>query len=157
MIEIKTRCEEETRALGAVLAGYMGPGDTVLLMGEMGSGKSVLARGMGRALGVVGPMPSPTFTLMQPYAARIPLYHFDLYRLEDYEEFEAAGLHEFIGGDGLALVEWPEQVDLCPPRRMEIRFERDFEDDLRKVRMECFDMGRAQEIYRAVKEWEEAR
>lgn len=59
MIEIKTRCEEETRALGAVLAGYMEPGDTVLLMGEMGSGKSVLARGMGRRWALPAPWPAP--------------------------------------------------------------------------------------------------
>jgi tRNA threonylcarbamoyladenosine biosynthesis protein TsaE len=157
MIEVTTRCERETARLGALLAGFVQAGDTLLLMGEMGSGKSVLARGLGRALGVSGPMASPTFTLMQPYPARIPLYHFDLYRLEDYDEFEAAGLHEFIGGDGVALVEWPEQAEVCPPRRMEIRFERDFEDDLRKVRIECFDMERAREIERAVQQWEEAK
>ncbi len=157
MIEVTTRCERETAQLGALLAGFVQAGDTLLLMGEMGSGKSVLARGLGRALGVSGPMASPTFTLMQPYPARIPLYHFDLYRLEDYDEFEAAGLHEFIGGDGVALVEWPEQAEVCPPRRMEIRFERDFEDDLRKVRIECFDMERAREIERAVQQWEEAK
>lgn len=157
MIEVTTRCERETARLGVLLAGFVQAGDTLLLMGEMGSGKSVLARGLGRALGVSGPMASPTFTLMQPYPARIPLYHFDLYRLEDYDEFEAAGLHEFIGGDGVALVEWPEQAEVCPPRRMEIRFERDFEDDLRKVRIECFDMERAREIERAVQQWEEAK
>lgn len=157
MIEVTTRCERETAQLGALLAGFVQAGDTLLLMGEMGSGKSVLARGLGRALGVSGPMASPTFTLMQPYPARIPLYHFDLYRLEDYDEFEAAGLHEFIGGDGVALVEWPEQAEVCPPRRMEIRFERDFEDDLRKVRIECFDMERAREMERAVQQWEEAK
>ena len=103
----ETRSEEETMAFASRLSPMLSAGDAVLLEGELGAGKSVLARGIARGMGVEGPMPSPTFTLMIPYeAGGRRLYHFDLYRLEDPDEYYAAGLDEFIGGDGVAVVEW---------------------------------------------------
>ena len=107
-----THSEADTMALAARLAPMLAPGDTVLLNGDLGAGKSVLARGIARGMGIKGPMPSPTFTLMQPYRGRIPFYHFDLYRLDDPEQFWEAGLDEFVGGDGAAVVEWPDRAEL---------------------------------------------
>ena len=105
----------QTEALGAALGGLLAAGDTVLLSGELGAGKSVLARAIARAQGVEGPMPSPTFTLMQPYAGKARLCHYDLYRLEDGDAFYAAGLDEPLGRD-LCLIEWPlEDVDIPLP------------------------------------------
>ena len=102
----QTRSEAETLRFASALAEMLGAGDTVLLDGDLGAGKSVTARGIARALGVTGAMPSPTFTLLIPYQGRIPVYHFDRYRLADPDEFYAAGLDEFVGGDGVAVVEW---------------------------------------------------
>ena len=109
-----TRSEADTMNFAARMAGMLSAGDTVLLNGDLGVGKSVIDRGVARGLGIEGPMPSPTFTIMIPYEGQKKLYHFDLYRLSDPDEFYAAGLDEFVGGDGIAMVEWPEMAELEP-------------------------------------------
>ena len=120
-----TRSEADTMAFAGCIAEMLADGDTVLLHGDLGAGKSVFARGVARALGVQGAMPSPTFTLMIPYQGRRALYHYDLYRLNDPDEFYEAGLDENIGGAGVALVEWPEMADIDPVPRLDITIERD--------------------------------
>ena len=105
MMKYITRSEGDTLRFAGKLSEMLAAGDSVLLHGDLGAGKSVFARGVARALGITGAMPSPTFTLLIPYQGREKLYHFDLYRLNDPDEFYAAGLDEFIGGDGVALIE----------------------------------------------------
>ena len=84
---ILTRSAAETRKLGERLAALLRPGDTVLLLGGLGAGKSELARGVARGLGITGPVPSPSFTILNAYdEGRFPLYHFDWYRIEDAAE-----------------------------------------------------------------------
>ena len=107
-----TGSEEETYEFGRAIASLLSPGDSVLLKGDLGIGKSVLARGIARGLGVTQPMPSPSFTMMIPYMGKIPVYHYDLYRLNGIDEFYEAGLDENIGSDGVSLIEWPQTVDL---------------------------------------------
>lgn len=132
-----TRSEADTMALAAMLAPMLSPGDTVLLNGDLGAGKSVLARGIARGMGVEGPMPSPTFTLMIPYEAQGKrLYHFDLYRLSDPDEYYAAGLDEFVGGDGVAVVEWPDMADLEPEPALCVRMSRGGDDEARRIEIE---------------------
>ena len=87
VLRLKTRSEDDTFALGRALGAFLRPGDSLLLSGDLGTGKSVLARGAARALGVEGPMPSPSFTIMFPYEGCVPVYHFDLYRLSGPDEF----------------------------------------------------------------------
>lgn len=128
-----TRSEAETMRFASALAGMLDAGDTVLLEGDLGAGKSVMARGVARALGIAGAMPSPTFTLLIPYEGAKKLYHFDLYRLSDPDEFYAAGLDEFIGGDGIALVEWPQMADLTVEPSLEMTIRRGQEDDDRLI------------------------
>ncbi len=99
--------EADTRRLGERLSDLLRAGDLIFLTGDLGAGKSVMARGIARGLGIEGPMPSPTFTLMQPYQGRMNVYHFDLYRLSSPDEVAEAGLEEYLFGDGVALVEWP--------------------------------------------------
>lgn len=132
-----THSAEETMALAARLALMLTRGDTVLLQGDMGAGKSVFARGIARGLGVTGSMPSPTFTLMIPYEAEgRRLYHFDLYRIADPEEYYAAGLDEFVGGDGIAVVEWPDMADLDPVPAVCVTLRRGEDDDQRIIEIE---------------------
>ena len=105
-----THSAEETRRLGERRAGVLRPGDTVLLTGDLGAGKSELARGVARGLGVTETVTSPSFTILNVYeSGRVPFYHFDWYRLESEDELYELGMDEYLGGDGIAMVEWPER------------------------------------------------
>ena len=109
---MRTASPNETRALGRSLAQKLQPGDVLLLLGNLGAGKSEMTRGIAEGLGVSGPVTSPSFTILNVYDdGRIPLYHFDWYRLESAEELYEMGMDEYLGGDGVAVVEWPSQ---CP-------------------------------------------
>ena len=121
---MRTHSAEETRQLGEWLAGRLKTGDTLLLRGELGSGKSEFTRGLAKGLGVTETVTSPSFTILNVYeSGRLPLYHFDWYRLEDSGELYELGMDEYLGGDGIAAVEWPEQCeDAVPEDALEIRF-----------------------------------
>ena len=107
-----THSPEETRAFGRRLAEQLRPGDVLLFYGNLGAGKSEMTRGIAEGLGVSGPVTSPSFTILNVYDdGRVPLYHFDWYRLEAAEELYEMGMDEYLGGDGVAVVEWPTQ---CP-------------------------------------------
>jgi tRNA threonylcarbamoyl adenosine modification protein YjeE len=100
-----------TRALGARIAAGLGPGDLVAFEGDLGAGKTTLARAILRALGVTEDVPSPTFTLVQTYETpRLAVRHYDLYRLERAEEIGELGIDEALD-EGAVLVEWPERAD----------------------------------------------
>lgn len=133
----KTTSESDTLAFAARLAPMLRAGDSVLLSGDLGAGKSVLARGVARGMGVTGPMPSPTFTLVIPYEGTAgKLYHFDLYRLADPDEYYAAGLDEMVGGDGVAVVEWPEMADLDAWPCLRVTLARGAGDEERRITIE---------------------
>ena len=119
---MRTTSANETRTLGERLASSLRPGDVLLLLGDMGVGKSELTRGIARGLGIQGPVASPTFTILQVYdEGHIPLYHFDWYRLEGADELYEMGMDEYLGGDGIAIIEWPSQCpEAIPPCRLEI-------------------------------------
>ena len=107
-----TNSAAETRRLGERLSGELKTGDVILLEGGLGAGKSELARGIARGLGVTETVTSPSFTILNVYeSGRLPLYHFDWYRIESAEELFELGMDEYLGGDGVALVEWPGK---CP-------------------------------------------
>ena len=113
----------ETRALGRRLAEQLKAGDVILLEGELGAGKSELARGVAGGLGVTETVTSPSFTILNVYeSGRFPLYHFDWYRLESSEELYELGMDEYLGGDGAAVVEWPGRCpDAVPEGAVRIR------------------------------------
>ena len=156
MTTYETASEADTMAFAGALAHQLAAGDTVLIQGDLGAGKSVFTRGLGRALGVTGPMPSPTFTLMVPYIGNKgqKLYHFDLYRLADPEEYYAAGLDEFIGGDGVAAVEWPEMADLHVTPSLQVTICRGSDDSRRVIAIE--NHGVAGYDPRALAQWRNA-
>lgn len=109
---MRTHSAEETRQAGVRLAEELQAGDVILLEGPLGAGKSELARGVALGLGVRETVTSPSFTILNVYTSgRLPLYHFDWYRLESAEELYELGMEEYLGGDGVALVEWPGK---CP-------------------------------------------
>ncbi len=106
---MQTRSPEETEALGLSIASRLAPGSIVCLSGELGTGKSVLARGIARALGVQDRMPSPSYTLVEDYVGRLPVLHIDLYRIADEAEFTMLGIEEEMDRS-ISLVEWPERA-----------------------------------------------
>jgi tRNA threonylcarbamoyladenosine biosynthesis protein TsaE len=115
--------EAATRALGARLAAALRPGMSVHLSGDLGSGKTTLARGLIQALGLAGRVKSPSYTLVEPYQdSRLILYHFDLFRFHDAEEWGDAGFRECFNERSICLVEWPERAAaLLPPPDVRIR------------------------------------
>ena len=118
---MRTHSPAETRALGEKLARALRPGDVLCLWGDLGAGKSELTRGIAAGLGVTAPVTSPSFTIMNVYGeGRCPLYHFDWYRLESSEELYEMGMDEYLGGDGIAVVEWP---GVCPDAMPETRLD----------------------------------
>lgn len=152
----KTRNSADTHAFAGAIGACLKAGDTVLLYGDLGTGKSVFARGAARALGVQDEMASPTFTLMQPYRGKeANIYHFDLYRIADEDEFFASGLQDHIGSDGISFIEWPQQADVCPESRIEIDFMRAEDFDGREIDLNIIGMDdRKEQILSAVRRWE---
>ena len=113
---IETRKPEETYELGRKMGREAEPGQIVCLSGDLGVGKTVFTQGFAAGLGIEGPVNSPTFTILQQYEdGRLPLYHFDLYRLEDPDELEDIGYFETIDGDGASFVEWGEKFPSALP------------------------------------------
>ena len=100
-------CAEETEAVGAKIAARIGPGDVVLVSGDLGAGKTTLVRGACRALEVEGPVTSPTFTIGQRYLGRLPISHLDLYRLGGLDGEDPALLDDYLDAGSVAFVEWP--------------------------------------------------
>ena len=129
--------EADTLQTGARLASGLERGDTVLLEGNLGTGKTVFVRGMARALGVdPAEVRSPTFTLVNIYRGRVPVYHIDLYRIDKPEELDELGLEEMLGTDGVAMVEWPDRLGPHRPRKaIRVRIE-DLGGDAREILVE---------------------
>jgi tRNA threonylcarbamoyladenosine biosynthesis protein TsaE len=106
-----TKGAEETEAMGGRVAAELRPGDVVVVSGELGSGKTTLIRGACRALGVAGPIVSPTFTIGRTYRGRWPVAHLDLYRLTDLEAEDPGLLDDYLTPDAVVFVEWPEVAE----------------------------------------------
>jgi tRNA threonylcarbamoyladenosine biosynthesis protein TsaE len=116
-----TKSELETEDLGEKLGLRLSPGDVVSISGELGAGKTCLVRGIARGLGSSSKVKSPSFTIINKYVGKCPIYHFDLFRVEGYSSFEELGCYDFFGGDGVVLIEWGEKVSaLLPEDRLEV-------------------------------------
>lgn len=127
--------EAATLSLGAALSGALAPGLVIYLVGDLGSGKTTLVRGVLRALGYTGNVKSPTFTLVELYAiSRLNLHHFDFYRFIRPEEYLDAGLDEYFQGEAVSFVEWPDRAgDYLAPA--DLRVELSLEDRGRRARL----------------------
>lgn len=124
-MQIISHSVAETHAIGAKLAEQLQPGDVLLLLGDMGAGKSELTRGIARGLGVTGYVTSPTFTILQVHDdGRMPLYHFDWYRLADAEELYELSMDEYLYGDGVSVIEWPSRAEeVIPDSYLEVELQ----------------------------------
>ena len=126
MPEFRTAGEEETIALGEELAQHLKPGTVVLLIGNLGAGKTTLAKGIVKGLGAAQPeeVSSPTFTLIHEYGAGPMVYHIDLYRLDEAAQVATLGLDEIFEKNRVVLIEWGERFpELMPDDRIEIRID----------------------------------
>ena len=128
---IETNGAEETYVLGKELGEQAAAGAVFTLNGDLGVGKTVFAQGFAEGLGITEAVNSPTFTILQVYEeGRLPLYHFDVYRIEDPEEMYEVGFDDYLYGQGVCLIEWAEQVaELLPQKRTEITIEKDLTRD----------------------------
>ena len=133
-ITAATKSPDDTRELAAAIAALAKPGDTVLLAGDLGAGKTTFTQGFGRALGIGGPITSPTFTLVRHYTdGSIPLLHADVYRVERLQEVIDLGLPELIDEGAVALIEWGDvAAPALAPDFLEIRIEFGEDDDERR-------------------------
>ncbi len=111
-----THNEIETEALGETLARRLGPGDVVAYRGDLGAGKTAFTRGLARGLGCTGRVTSPTFTVVNEYEGRLPLFHFDLYRLEGEDALYDVGWEDYLDRGGVCAVEWSERAEAALPR-----------------------------------------
>ncbi len=133
---IESRSEAETFAVGRGLGESAKSGDIFLLDGDLGVGKTVFAKGVAAGLGIDEPVVSPTFTIVHEYEGRLPLYHFDVYRIADPDEMYEIGFDEYLYGDGVCLIEWPSQVEeLLPEEAVRITIEKDMKNgpDYRRI------------------------
>ena len=114
MKAVRSICSlEETRALGIKIGESVSEGTVITLTGDLGAGKTTLTQSIAKGMGIKKTVSSPTFTICKIYQGRLPLYHFDAYRLEGSEE--DLGFEEMIEGDGLAVIEWPQYIDYMIP------------------------------------------
>jgi tRNA threonylcarbamoyladenosine biosynthesis protein TsaE len=141
--KIETKKAEETQAVGARLGAGAKPGSVYTLDGELGTGKTVLAKGFAKGLGIDEVVSSPTFTIVQSYeGGRLALHHFDVYRIADPEEMNEIGYEEFFFGDGVCLVEWASQIEeLIPEDAIRIQIEKNPRkgDDYRLITIQSSD------------------
>lgn len=115
-----TKSAEESQAIGEMLGKHLKAGDVITLEGDLGAGKTTFTKGLAKGLGVRRNVNSPTFTIIKQYKGRIPLYHMDVYRLENSDE--DIGFSEYFDGDGVAVIEWATFIEAyLPDERLEIK------------------------------------
>lgn len=137
---IETQSPEETYALGEQMGKEARASQVYCLNGDLGTGKTVFTQGFAAGLGIEGPVNSPTFTILQQYdEGRIPLYHFDVYRIGDISEIDEIGYEDCFYGDGVSLVEWSDLIaELLPDHVIKVTIEKDLEKgfDYRRITVE---------------------
>ena len=134
---IETNTPKETFDLGKSLGEEAKAGTVYTLIGDLGVGKTVLTQGLAKGLEIQEPISSPTFTIVQVYEeGRLPLYHFDVYRIGDVEEMDEIGYEDYFYGEGVSLIEWANLIEeILPEKYTEIKIEKDLEKgfDYRKI------------------------
>ncbi len=137
-MQISTYSADETQALGQKLAKLLQPGDVIAYFGDLGAGKTALTRGIAQGLGVTELVTSPTYTIVNEYlTGRIPLFHFDMYRLGSSDELFDIGWEDYLARGGVCAVEWSENVEDALRDAIHITIEKDpLEPDTRRITIE---------------------
>jgi tRNA threonylcarbamoyladenosine biosynthesis protein TsaE len=155
-IDLVTRAPDETRKVGAALAELLVPGDVVSLTGDLGAGKTALVQGAARALGIEGPVVSPTFVLVREYRGELPVYHLDVYRLDRIQEVLDLGFEDYLDPSGVLFIEWGDAIDALLPDdhlRIEIRAGDDDVRDLAFVGRGARWVGRWERLEGVLAPW----
>ena len=142
MAVIDSFCAKDTYELGEKIGQMAKPGMVISLTGDLGVGKTVFTQGLAKGLGIEEPVNSPTFTIVQIYEeGRLPLYHFDVYRIGDIEEMDEIGYEDYFYGEGVCLIEWADLIkEILPEQMCRVTIEKDLEKgfDYRKITLEGF-------------------
>ena len=135
MMQITTHSADETQALGQKLASRLAPGDVIAYFGDLGAGKTAFTRGLAQGLGITDPVTSPTYTIVNEYlSGRIPLFHFDMYRLSSSDELFDIGWEDYLSRGGVCAVEWSENVEDALQDAIRVTIEKDAgEPDTRHI------------------------
>ncbi|RBP44121.1 tRNA (adenosine(37)-N6)-threonylcarbamoyltransferase complex ATPase subunit type 1 TsaE [Garciella nitratireducens] len=116
MKQIVTNSPNETFALGKKIGNFIKPGMVICLSGEMGAGKTALTQGIVKGVGIEDYVTSPTYTIVNEYQGSIPIYHFDVFRIEDVEELYEIGFEEYLDGQGVVILEWASYIEEILPQ-----------------------------------------
>ena len=142
MAVIDSFCAKDTYELGEKIGQMAKPGMVISLTGDLGVGKTVFTQGLAKGLGIEEPVNSPTFTIVQVYEeGRLPLHHFDVYRIGDIEEMDEIGYEDYFYGEGVCLIEWADLIrEILPEQMCRVTIEKDLEKgfDYRKITLEGF-------------------
>ena len=137
MLKLITKSVEETLEIGEQLGKLLNKGNIVCLSGDLGAGKTAFTKGIAKGMGVFDYVTSPTYTIINEYEGRLPLYHFDVYRLNNVEEMYELGYEEYFFGDGVVVLEWADIVrDIIPGERLWITILNTKGDNSREIIME---------------------
>lgn len=129
MMQITTHSADETQALGQKLASRLAPGDVIAYFGDLGAGKTAFTRGLAQGLGITDPVTSPTYTIVNEYlSGRIPLFHFDMYRLLSSDELFDIGWEDYLSRGGVCAVEWSENVEDALQDAIRVTIEKDADE-----------------------------
>lgn len=142
MAVINSFCAKDTYELGEKIGQMAKPGMVISLTGDLGVGKTVFTQGLAKGLGIEEPVNSPTFTIVQVYEeGRLPLYHFDVYRIGNIEEMDEIGYEDYFYGEGVCLIEWADLIrEILPEQMCRVTIEKNLEKgfDYRKITLEGF-------------------
>ena len=141
MLTFQTKSADETIELGEKIGRLLKKGDIIAMQGTLAAGKTTITKGIAKALGITDTITSPTFCLISEYYGSMPLYHFDVYRLEGTEDFINLGADDMLYGDGVSIIEWSEKImDELPSRTIILRLTPQ-EDGSRLIEIENWNNG----------------
>ena len=141
MLTFTTKSEEETIELGRKIGKLLKKGDIIAMQGTLAAGKTTITKGIAQALGITDTITSPTFCLISEYYGSMPLYHFDVYRLDGTEDFINLGADDMLYGDGVSIIEWSEKImDELPSRTIVLRLTPQ-DDGSRLIEIENWNTG----------------